>query len=99
RAPLLGHEYVRMEPVEGVVVVDELEVAHPAVDAEQVERRGRDEVDRPLVRAEEAADLGDPAERSLLQGSPPRPATRTLPQVPGWVMRTTAPLVKRKVMM
>jgi hypothetical protein len=71
-----------MEPVERVVVVDELEVANPAVDAEQVERRGRDEVDRPLVRAEEAADLGDPAERSLLQGSPPRPATRKVPQVP-----------------
>ena len=43
-------------PVERVVVVHEPEVANPAVDPEQVERGRRDEVDRRLVRAEEAAD-------------------------------------------
>ncbi len=80
-APLLGHEHVRMEPVERVVIVDESEVAHPPIDAEQVERRGRDEVDRLLVRAEEASDLGDPAERSLPQRGLLRTATRTVHQV------------------
>ena len=44
-----------MPSVERVVVVDEPEVAHPAVDPEQVERRRADEVDGRLVRAEEVA--------------------------------------------
>ena len=80
RPLLAGHEDVRMGSVERVVVVQELEVAHPPVDPEQVERRRRDEVDGLLVRPEEAADVGDAAERSLLQRRPPR-ATRKVPQV------------------
>ena len=63
RRLLLRHEHVRVPPVEGVVVVDELEVAHPAVDAQQVERRRAHEVDGRLVRAEEVADRGDAAQR------------------------------------
>jgi hypothetical protein len=69
-----------MEPVERVVVVEELEVADPPVDPEQVERRRRDEVDRLLVRPEEAADVGDASERSVLQRRPPR-ARGKVPQV------------------
>ena len=38
RLLLVRHEHVRMPAVERVVVVDELEVAHPAIDPEQVER-------------------------------------------------------------
>ena len=40
RGLLLRHEHVRMPAVERVVVVHEPEVAHPPVDAEQVERGG-----------------------------------------------------------
>ena len=60
--PLLGDEHARVVALERVEVVDVEEVAQPAVDAEQVERGRRDEVDRRLVGAEERADLGDPAE-------------------------------------
>ena len=60
---LLRHEHARVVALERVEVVDVEEVPQPAVDAEQVERRRRDEVDRRLVGAEERADLGDPAQR------------------------------------
>ena len=61
-AALLGHEHVRVRAVERVEPVHEREVPHPAVDAEQVEGRRGDEVDRRLVRAEERADLRDALE-------------------------------------
>jgi hypothetical protein len=57
------NEHARVVALERVEVVDVEEVPQPAIDAEQVERGRRDEVDRRLVRAEERADLGDPAQR------------------------------------
>ena len=63
RRALAGHDHVRVVAVERVVVVEVPEVPHPAVHAEQVERRGRDEVDGRRVRAEEPADLRDAPER------------------------------------
>ena len=59
---LLRHEHARVGALERVEVVDVEEVAQPAIDAEQVERGRRDEVDRRLVGAEERADLGDAAQ-------------------------------------
>ena len=56
-------EHARMAAVERVEVVDVVEPPHPAIDPEQVERDRRDEVDRRLVGAEEAAQLRDPAQR------------------------------------
>ena len=70
------HEDARVVALERVEVVDVEEVAQPAIDAEQVERRRRDEVDRRLVGAEERADLGDAAQRRgglRPRSSPPRP--------------------------
>ena len=58
-----GHEHVRVAAVERVEVGDVVEVAHPAVDPEQVERGRRDEVDRRLVGAEELPQAETP--RSL----------------------------------
>ena len=52
RTPIGRDEDVRVAALEGVVVAYVPEVAYPAVDAEQVERGRRDEVDRPLVGAE-----------------------------------------------
>ena len=61
-------DHARVAALERVEVVDVEEVAHPAIDAEQVEGGGRDEVDRRLVRAKEAADLRDP--RRVVTGVP-----------------------------
>ena len=60
--PVLRHEHVRVAALERVEVGHVVEVPHPAVDAEQVERGGGDEVDRGLVGAEELPQVGDPAE-------------------------------------
>ena len=86
RTPVGRHEDIRMPAVERVVVADVAEAAHPPVDAEQVERCRRDEVDRALVGAEELAQVGNSAESgwsghrgSLLgaelcpRATPPRP--------------------------
>jgi hypothetical protein len=59
---VLRGEHPGVLAVPGVVVGDVLEVTHPAVDAEQVERRRADEVDRLGVGPEERADLGDAVE-------------------------------------
>src|SRR3712207_8665540 len=48
-----GHEHPRVVALERVEVVHVEEVPQPAVDAEKVEGRRRDEEDRRLVRAEE----------------------------------------------
>ena len=61
RAVLRG-EHPGVLAIPGVVVGDVLEVADPSVDAEQVERRRADEVDRLGVGPEERADLGDAVE-------------------------------------
>jgi hypothetical protein len=66
--PVLRREYPRVLAVPGVVVGDVLEVAHPPVDAEQVESRRADEVDRLLVSPEERADLGDAVEAAAGSG-------------------------------
>src|SRR5699024_4052667 len=58
-------EHARMTAVPAVVVGDIGEVAHPPVDAEQVERGGTDEIDRRLIRSEEMSDLGDIAQMTL----------------------------------
>ncbi len=62
-APALRDEHPRVRAAERVVVVDVGEVADPAVDAEQVERGRRDEVDRRLVAPEERPDRRHPAQR------------------------------------
>jgi hypothetical protein len=55
--PVHGREHPGVGAVPRVVVDDVVEVPHPPVDAEQVERGRADEVDRLRVRAEERADL------------------------------------------
>ena len=67
-APLPGQEDVRVGAVEGVVVVDVVEVGDPPVDPEEVERGGRHEVDRRGVAAEVRADRGDAAQVRLAGG-------------------------------
>src|SRR4029453_16544072 len=56
---VLRREHPRVAAVPGVVVDDVLEVAHPAVDAEQVERGRPEEVDRLGVGSGGRPDLGD----------------------------------------
>ena len=58
-----GHDDAGMAALERVEERDVEQVAHPAVDPQEVERGGRDEVDRRLVGPEELPDLGDPAQR------------------------------------
>src|SRR6202000_825321 len=53
-----GHEHPRMRALEGVKVRQVEEVSYPAVDTQQVERGGRDEVQRCGVGVKERADLG-----------------------------------------
>ena len=60
--PVLRHEHVRVAALERVEVRHIVEVPHPAVHAEQVERGGGDEVDGRLVGAEELPQVGDPVE-------------------------------------
>ena len=81
---VLRGEHPRVLAVPGVVVDDVLEVAHPAVDAEQVERGRADEVDRLLVGPEERADLGDAAQRAAGGGR------GVLVRGPDWDLRVTA---------
>ena len=52
-------EHSRMRAVPGVVVRDVREVAHPAVEPQQVERGRTEEQDRHIVGAEEVPHLGD----------------------------------------
>ena len=89
----LRHEHARVVALERVEVVDVEEVPQPAVDAEQVERGRRDEVDRRLVGAEERADLGDPAQRRVSRpcasGGIDRPRARVRVQ-PSSVQRPRA---------
>ena len=59
------HDDAGMAALERVEERDVEQVAHPAVDPQQVERGGRDEVDRRLVGPEELPDLGDPAQRGV----------------------------------
>ena len=66
--PFVRHERAGMAALEAVVVADEVEVAHPAVEPEEVERGRADEVDRCLVRPQERPDLGDPVEARALRG-------------------------------
>ena len=61
-------EHPRMGAVPRVVVGDVGEVAHPAVQAEQVERGRAEEEDRHVVGAEEVPHLGD-----VLQPAPRLP--------------------------
>ena len=68
------HEHVRVVAVEGVEVGDVLECADPLVDAEDVVRGRRDEVDGGLARAHEPVDVREPT-----QPRPPRPARRRAP--------------------
>ena len=62
------HDDARMAARERVEERDVEQVAHPAVDPQEVERRRRDEVDRRLVRPEELPDLGDAAQRAVGRG-------------------------------
>src|SRR5512145_1367488 len=61
-------------PVEGVVVGEVAKRRDPAIDPEQVERRGRDEVDGSPRRPEEAPDL-----RNAPQGLSGRSRTHARP--------------------
>jgi hypothetical protein len=53
RRPVLRHEHVGVAALERIEVGHVVKVPHPAVDAEQVERGGGDEVDGSLVGPEE----------------------------------------------
>ena len=75
--PLLRHEDARVAALEAVVVADVEEVAHPAIDAQQVEGRRRDEVDGRAVGAQEGADLGDAAQHRARRCRPSRPLARS----------------------
>ncbi len=59
---LLRDEDAGVAALERVVVADVVEVPDPAVDPEEVERGGADEVDRGRVRPEERPDLRDPVQ-------------------------------------
>ena len=72
RRPHPRHEHVRMRAVEAVVVVQVAEARHPAVDAEQVERRRRDEVDGRSTGSEVPADVGHA--RETLAGGHAQPS-------------------------
>ena len=77
--PLPRHEHVGVVAVERVVVVDESEVSDPAIDPEEVERRGRDEIHGRLVRPEEPPDLVDaPQTGAGLHAPPPRDVQRRI---------------------
>ena len=78
--PLLGRRPAggRRRTVE---VVDVPEVAHPAIDAEQIERRRRDEVDRRPVGPEEAANFRHTAQHGAAS-SMGSAAASTAPSAP-----------------
>jgi hypothetical protein len=77
--PLTRHEHVGVVAVERVVIVDESEVPYPAIDPEEVERRGRDEIHGSLVRPEEPPDLVDaPQTGAGLHAPPPRDVQRRI---------------------
>src|SRR5215475_12905762 len=56
-----------MRTVPRVVIGDVLEIAHPAVDAKQIERRRAEEVDRLLVRPKKRPYFGDPVQRATTE--------------------------------
>src|SRR6185436_17612182 len=56
-----------MRTVPRVVIGDVLEIAHPAVDAEQIERCRANKVDRLHIRAEKRPYLGDSVQRATTE--------------------------------
>jgi len=59
-----GHEHARMCASKGVKVVQVEQVPYPPVDAEQVERGRRDEIQRHSVRVKERADVRESLQRA-----------------------------------
>ena len=56
------HNHLGMPAIEAIDVADELEIAHPLVNAEQIEIGGRDEIDRALVAVHDHAKVRDIAD-------------------------------------
>src|SRR6185369_1193797 len=52
------HHHLGMASVETIDVVHEFEIAHPLLDAEQIEIRRRDEIDRSLVAMHRDPQVG-----------------------------------------
>ena len=57
-----GHEHARMHALERVEVREVIEVPHPAVNSQQVERGRRDEIQRRGVGVEERAQVREARE-------------------------------------